>query len=72
MYLVGTVSLTKVVPKEWEGRKYFKCIAIGSDKEIYSVSISGDESPRVNDVYQMVLMPSDRDWKPRVILQREK
>lgn len=72
MFLVGTVTLTKVVPKEWEGRKYYKCIALGADKEIYSVSISGEDSPRVNDVYQMVLEPSDRDWKPRIRLQREK
>lgn len=72
MFLVGTVTITKVVEKEWEGRKYFKCQALGSDKEIYSVSLSGDQNPRVNDVFQLVLQPSDRDWKPYISLQREK
>lgn len=55
MFLVGTVTITKVVEKEWEGRKYYKCQALGSDKEIYSVSLSGDQNPRVNDVFQLVL-----------------
>ena len=41
MYLVGTVTLSKVVEKEWEGRKYYKCQALGSDKEIYSLTLNG-------------------------------
>ena len=72
MFLVGTVTLTKVVEKEWDGRKYYKCQALGSDKEIYSVSLSADMNPRVNDVFQITLEPSDRDWKPAVKFVREK
>lgn len=72
MFLIGTVTLSKVVEKTWEGRKYFKCQALGSDKEIYSISLSGDESPRSGDTYQMIVEPSDRDWKPIVRFQREK
>lgn len=72
MYLVGTVTLNKVVEKEWEGRKYFKCQALGSDKEIYSITLNGNESPRQGDVFQIVMEPSDRDWKPIVRFQREK
>lgn len=66
MYLVGTVTLTKVVRKEWEGRVYFKCQALGDDKEVYSVSLSSDLSPRQGDVLQMILEPSDKDWKPYI------
>lgn len=72
MYLVGTVTLSKVVEKEWEGRKYYKCQALGSDKEIYSLTLNGADAPRSGDVYQIVLEPSDRDWKPYVHFQREK
>ena len=72
MYLVGTVTLSKVVEKEWDGRKYFKCQAVGSDKEMYSISLNGNEAPRSGDVYQMILEPSDRDWKPVVRFEREK
>lgn len=72
MFLVGTVTLTKVIEKEWEGRRYFKCQAIGSDKEVYSISLSSDLNPRVNDVFQMKVEPSDRDWKPAVKFFREK
>lgn len=72
MFLVGTVTLSKVVEKEWDGRKYFKCQALGSDKEVYSISLPGTESPRQGDVFQMVLEPSDRDWKPAVHFTREK
>lgn len=72
MYLVGTVTLSKVVEKEWEGRKYYKCQALGSDKEIYSLTLNGAEAPRSGDVYQIVLEPSDKDWKPYVHFQREK
>ena len=72
MYLVGTVTLSKVVEKEWEGRKYYKCQAVGSDKEIYSLTLNSAEAPRSGDVYQIVLEPSDRDWKPYVHFQREK
>lgn len=72
MYLVGTVTLSKVIEKEWEGRKYYKCQAVGSDKEIYSLTLNGAEAPRSGDVYQIVLEPSDRDWKPYVHFQREK
>lgn len=72
MFLVGTVTLSKVVEKEWEGRKYFKCQAVGSDKEIYALTINGNEAPRAGDVYQMILEPSDRDWKPYIHFEREK
>lgn len=72
MFIVGTVSISKVIPKEWEGRKYYKCQAVGSDKEVYAVSLSGDENPRVGDIYQVIVDPSDRDWKPRVRFQKEK
>lgn len=72
MYLVGTVTLSKVVEKEWEGRKYYKCQAVGSDKEMYSISLNGNEAPRSGDVYQMILEPSDRDWKPAIRFEREK
>ena len=72
MFLVGTVSITKVVEKEWEGRKYYKCQALGSDKEVYSVSLSAEQNPRVGDIFQLKLEPSDRDWKPAVKLVREK
>lgn len=72
MFLVGTVTLSKVVEKEWDGRKYYKCQAVGSDKEVYSIFLNDNESPRSGDVYQMILEPSDRDWKPAVKFQREK
>ena len=72
MFVVGTVTISKVVAKEWEGRKYFKCQAVGSDKEIYSVSLNGEENPRSGDVYQMIVEASDRDWKPVVRFQKEK
>lgn len=72
MFLVGTVQISKVIEKEWEGRKYFKCQAVGSDKEIYAVTLSAEENPRVGDNFQLIVDPSDRDWKPRVRLQREK
>ena len=72
MFLVGTVTLSKVVEKEWDGRKYFKCQAVGSDKEVYSISLPASEAPRTGDVFQMVLEPSDRDWKPAVHFTREK
>ena len=72
MFLVGTVSITKVVEKEWEGRRYFKCQALGSDKEVYSVSLGAADNPRVGDVFQIVLEPSDKDWKPYTHFVREK
>lgn len=70
MYLVGTVTLSKVVAKEWEGRRYYKCQGVGDDKEVYSVSLGENENPRVGDIFQMIVEVSDRDWKPVVRFQR--
>lgn len=72
MFLIGTVTISKVIEKEWDGRKYYKCQAVGSDKEVYAITLNGNEQPRTGDVYQMIVEPSDRDWKPAVKLQREK
>lgn len=72
MFLVGTVQISKVIEKEWEGRKYFKCQAVGSDKEVYALSLGADQNPRVGDTFEIIVDPSDRDWKPRVRFQREK
>lgn len=70
MYLIGTLSISKVVAKEWEGRKYYKCQAIGDDKEVYSISLNSDQNPRNGDIFQMIVEPSDKDWKPIVRIQR--
>ena len=71
-FIVGTVTISKVVEKEWEGRRYFKCQALGSDKEMYSLSLGADDNPRQGDVFQIIVEPSDRDWKPAVHFVREK
>lgn len=70
MYLIGTLQVTKVIPKEWDGRRYFKCQGIGDDKEVYAFSLNDGENPRSGDVFQMIVEPSDRDWKPFVRIQR--
>lgn len=71
-FIVGTATISKVVEKEWEGRRYFKCQALGSDKEMYSLSLRADDNPRQGDVFQIIVEPSDKDWKPAVHFVREK
>lgn len=71
MYLVGKLTLSKVSEKEYEGRKYYKCVALADDKEVYNVSLSGSENPRVGDVYHMRIEASERDFKPVVRFQKE-
>lgn len=65
-FLVGDVSVFKVSEKEYEGRKYYNCMGMTKDKDIYKFSAAFEDHPQAGDVYQMELSSSDRDLKPFV------
>lgn len=66
MLLVGDVTVIKANEKEYDGRKYFTCLGMAKDKEVYKFSASYDEQPKEGDVYQMSMSASDRDLKPYI------
>jgi hypothetical protein len=62
----------KVTEKEYDGKKYFNCLGIAKDKEIYKFSANYDDHPKEGDVYQMTLTSSDRDLKPYIRFNKVK
>ena len=72
MVLVGDVTIIKANEKEYDGRKYFTCLGMSKDKEIYKFSANYDDQPKEGDVYQMAMGSSDKDLKPFVRFQRVK
>lgn len=64
--LIGDVKVFKATEKEYDGRKYFTCLGMTKDNDIYKFSAQFEDHPVNGDVYQMELSPSDRDLKPMV------
>lgn len=62
--LIGDVKVFKATEKEYDGRKYFSCLGMTKDNEIYKFSAGYEDHPQPGEVYQMELSSSDRDLKP--------
>lgn len=65
-HLVGDVKVIKASEKEFDGRRYFTCMGMDKDNDIYKFSCSYDDMPKQGDTYQMELSPSDKDLRPYV------
>lgn len=65
-FLVGDVTIIKATEREYDGRKYFNCMGMTKDKDIYKFSASYDDLPKAGDVFQMEVSPSDKDLRPYV------
>lgn len=64
--LIGDVKVFKATEKEYEGRRYFTCLGMTKENDIYKFSASFEDQPKNGDMYQMELSPSDRDLKPYI------
>lgn len=64
--LIGDVKVFKATEKEYEGRRYYTCLGMTKDNEIFKFSASVDDKPISGDIYQMELSASDRDLKPYI------
>ena len=64
--LIGDVKVFKATEKEFEGRRYYSCLGMTKDNEIYKFSTGADDQPVSGDIYQMELSASDRDLKPYI------
>lgn len=65
------VNVIEVTEKSYDSRKYFSCLAIGTDKKVYKFSTSYDDQVKVNDKYQMIVDRNDKDMKAVVRYQKE-
>lgn len=64
--LIGDVQVFKATEKEYEGRKYFTCLGMTKENDIFKFSAAVEDKPSQGDVYQMELSSSDRDLKPYI------
>lgn len=72
MFLVGDITVTMAVEKEYEGRKYFVCQGMAKDGEVYKFSTRFEDHPQKGDVFQMKISPSTRDFKPQASFEKVK
>ena len=72
MVLVGDVTVIKANEKEYDGRKYYTCLGMAKDKEIYKFSAKYEDHPKEGDIFQMTMGSSDKDLKPFVKFERVK
>lgn len=70
--LIGDVKVFKATEKEYDGRRYYSCLGMSKDNEVYKFSAPAEDAPVPNDVYQMELSPSDRDLKPYIRFKKVK
>ena len=64
--LIGDVKVFKATEKEYEGRKYFSCLGMTKDNDIFKFSAKEEDHPVSGDIFQMEISPSERDLKPFV------
>ena len=72
MFLVGDITVTMAIEKEYEGRKYFVCQGMAKDGEVYKFSCRYEDYPKKGDVFQMKISPSTRDFKPQATFEKVK
>lgn len=70
--LIGDVKVFKATEKQYEDRKYFTCLGMDKDNDIYKFSAPYDDKPVNGDIYQMELSPSDKDFRPYIRFMKVK
>lgn len=64
--LIGEVKVFKSTEKQYEERKYYTCLGMDKDNEIYKFSAPYEDHPDNGDVYQMEMSPSEKDLRPYI------